>query len=152
MHFILGIIKEMIDVHQPTQSAYYMISNTITFNFWKKALKFPKVKAEISSFERVPVDIGHISGWNYLHLYRYAFPDSVEKFYRFQQGLFQNLKFVPWPLDIILSFFKHEHVNNAFYLFFPSKYLYNYFEFTLRFWQCNAGQVLNQYVPSSNLH
>ena len=88
MHFILGIIKEMIDVHQPTQSAYYMISNTITFNFWKKALKFPKVKAEISSFERVPVDIGHISGWNYLH-----FPDSVEKIYWFQKFCFD-----PWKL------------------------------------------------------
>ena len=101
MHFILGIIKEMIDVHQPTQSAYYMISNTITFNFWKKALKFLKVKAEISSFERVPIDFGHISDWNYLH-----FPDSVEKIYWFQQTPFQNPKILLWPFETLVSFFK----------------------------------------------
>ena len=35
----------------------------------KKDLKIPRVKAQISSFERVSVDVVHISGANYLHLY-----------------------------------------------------------------------------------
>ena len=38
----------------------------------KKDLKIPRVKAQISSFERVSVDVGHISGANYLHLYMHS--------------------------------------------------------------------------------
>ena len=54
--------------------------------------------------------IGHISGWNY-SLFIYAFSDSVEKFYQFQQGPFQNLKFVLCPSENLGSFFKKEHVK-----------------------------------------
>ena len=39
------------------------------FIFEKWELTVPMVKAQISSFERVPVDIGHVSGGNYLHLH-----------------------------------------------------------------------------------
>ena len=38
-------------------------------------------------------------------------PDSVEKFYRFQQGPFLNLKFVLWPMENLVSFIKNEHVK-----------------------------------------
>ena len=36
----------------------------------KKILKFPRVKAKISTFERVSVHVGHIFCWNYLYLYK----------------------------------------------------------------------------------
>ena len=49
-----------------------------------------------------------------LFTFIHAFPDSVEKFYWFQQAHFQNLKFVLWPLETLVSFFKNEHVKNAY--------------------------------------
>ena len=88
----------------------------LTCLFLKKDTKISMGQSTNFKFWRVPTIISQI--WLKLFEFIYAFPDSVEKFYRFQQGLSQNLKFVPWPLDIILSFFKHEHVNIMLFIFF----------------------------------
>ena len=78
-------------------------------------IKFQSVKAQISSFERGPVEMGKISQ---LNLGKHTCID-INNFSqicnRYQQGPFQNLKF--WKFgNFSVVFFKNEHVNPIFQL------------------------------------
>ena len=73
-------------------------------------------KAQISSFERVPVDIGQIYGWNFLHLHMLSQIQSWE-ILLISTGTLSKHEICVWPLETVVSFM-------LCYVFMLSKYKY----------------------------
>ena len=72
------------------------------FVFKKKILKFSRVKAQVSSIERVPVKISWLNLGKHIQL-QIILTRCVTNI---------NLKFVLWTLETLVSFFKNENITN----------------------------------------
>ena len=79
-----------------------------------------------------------------------CFPDSVEKFYWFQQAPFQNLKFQ--ILETLVIFFKNEHVKHKLVIFFKGIYYLCKVTFSFHFeWSSWTKWILTLKSSSNNV-
>ena len=98
----------------------------------------------------MPVDIGHISGWNYLHHFNQLrnFTDFNRHPFKTWSFKFENSKF----LEILVIFFKNERVKYKLVKFFKGLYYLCKVTFSFHFeWSSWTKWILTLKSSSNNV-